>query len=174
MNLGREALHLAAVAPAAALIVRPREGFVLLAMAFAASWVGDWLNQLMGGSFEAFYLWVPLQIGLAFLAVEEDYRRRVFALMALLVLAPLSVIMSYPAPEVLVMAIGSAAVVWIVKGDLRWPVYLYFGAGSFLHIAMAGGAMEYIHAYQISRLGAFAVFIALVMQRTPAWRSSYS
>ena len=183
MNVGREALHLAALLPVFALIVRPREGFVLLGLAFAASWVGDWLNQLMGGTFVAFYLWVPLQIGLAFLAVEEGYRRRIVAFAVLLMLVPLSIILSYPAPEVLVMALGSVAVVLLAKGDLRWPVYLYFGAGSALHLLMvwcyhSGNPVmmgdPVLGAYHDFRLGAFAVFTALVLQRTPPWRSSSS
>lgn len=150
--------------PVAVLAFKPREGFALLALAFAASWAGDWLNVLVGGSFQAFYVWVPVQIALAFLAVEQDYDRRVACACALLVLVPASVVLSYPAPEVLVMAVGSAAVVLLVKGELRWPVYLYFGVSSFFHLVMVAGAWEYIGAYHVSRLGAFAVFVALAVR----------
>ncbi len=166
-------LHACVVAFLVFLAVRPRNGFLLLGLSFAASWVGDLLARFVfGGGFEAFYLWVPVQIALAFLAVERDYRRRWIGAVALLVLVPLSVALSYPAPEVLVMAVGSAAVCLLVRGELRWPVYLYFGVSSFFHLVMVAGAWEYLGAYHTSRFGAFAVFVALAVRSTDVGVSS--
>ena len=167
-------IHACVVAFLVFLAVRPRNGFLLLGLSFAASWGGDLLARFVfGGGFQAFYLWVPVQIFLAFLAVERDYRRRWIGACALLVLVPLSVALSYPAPEVLVMAVGSAAVCLLVKGELRWPVYLYFGVSSLLHLVMVAGAWEYIGAYHTSRFGAFAVFVAISVRGTDVGASTH-
>ena len=94
--------------------------------------------------------------------------RRLFALGCLGVLAALSVALTFPGPEVLVTAMGSAAAVLLVRGALRWPIYLYFGFGTLFFLLGARDSFaqwfEYEGAYQTARLGAFAVFAALVFR----------
>ena len=169
-----EALHVAALLPAFALILRGPthvpSAWLLLAMAFSASWVGDSLAWALGGSWAAFYLWVPVQIGLVLLIVTE---RRVLALGLLLLLAVLSALLTFPGPELLVIAVGSAACCALVRGDLTWPVWLYFGLGTACYLMMVreGWDVAYWYGYQAARLGAFAVFVALLW-RTPLCESS--
>jgi hypothetical protein len=171
-------VHVGAVCFFVFLATQPRDGFMLLGLALAVSWLGDILNRVaFGGSFEGFYIWVPVQILLAFLAVEEGYRRRLLGVCVLLLLLPISIVMSYPGPEVLVMAVGSYAVVMLATGDLRWPVYLYFGASSALHVLMvwslaAGNPVMTDEpawfAYQGFRFAAFIVFVGLVLKKGDA------
>ena len=160
-----EALHLAALLPALALILRGPtrvpSAWLLLAMAFSASWVGDSLSWAFSGSWAPCYAWVPAQIGLVLLAVTK---RSFPALGMVFVLSVLSVALTFPGPEILTTAVGSAAVCALVREPLRWPVWLYFGAGTacYLMLVATGFDMAYWYGYQAARLGAFAVFIALL------------
>jgi hypothetical protein len=168
-----EALHVAALLPALALILRGPDrvpsAWLLLALAFATSWVGDSLAWAFGGTWAAFYVWVPIQIGLVLLAVTE----RAIAFGVLLLLAVLSALLTFPGPEVLVIAVGSAAVCALVRGNLTWPVWIYFGLGTACYLIMVrdGFDMAYWYGYQAARLGAFAVFCALLW-REPVWAPS--
>lgn len=164
-----EALHLAALVPALALLLRgPTKlpsAYLLLALAFAVSWAGDSLGWFLGGSWAAaMYVWVPVQVGLVLLAVvDKEGRRNMLVYVALA--AVFSAFISYPDPEVLVITLGSTAIVLLAKGDLRAPLYLYFGVGTLLYLMMVSGEfMAYWYGYQTARLGAFAVFAALVFR----------
>lgn len=162
--------HLIALVPGIVVICHyPRRlpsSFKLLAMAFAISWVGDLVAKNTGGSWAGFYVWVPVQMYLAFFAVELNEWRRVAAFAPLAVLIPLSVWLTFPGPEVLIMVVGSTAVVLLAKGDMRWPVYLYFGFGTLIYFPMVTGShfMDWWYGYQASRLGAFIVFVSLLIR----------
>lgn len=164
-----EMTHQLALVPAATVLVRgPTRmppAFIYLAMAFAVSWVGDSLAGMMGGSWAAFYGWVPVQIILALFAVEVDRRKRWLAIPPIAALIPLSIHFSFPGPEVLIMTLGSVALVVMAKGPLRWPVLIYFGIGTALYVPMVMGTdfMQFWYGYQASRLGSILVFVALVL-----------
>ncbi len=164
-----EALHLAALVPALALLLRgPTKlpsAYLLLALAFAVSWAGDSLGWFLGGSWAAaMYVWVPVQVGLVLLALVDEWDRS--KMLALVVFAAVvSAFISYPDPEVLVVTLGSTAIVLHAKGDMRAPLYLYFGVGTLLYLMMVSGEfMAYWYGYQTARLGAFVIFAALVYQ----------
>lgn len=160
-----EPLHVAALIPAFALVargpVRLPGAFMLLALAFAASWVSDSVSFFLGNSWAGDYIVVPVQIGLVLMAVTEH---RLLALGLLACLALLSAALTFPGPEVLVMTVGSGAIVLLVKGSLSWPVWLYFGLGTALYLLMVGSGDfgTYWYGYQVCRLGAFATFVALL------------
>ena len=118
-------LHQAALVPALVVVwTRPREsGAWLLALAFAASWVGDSIAWYLGGSWAGFYGWVPVHVGLALLAVL-DRRDWLFAAAGLILASCYSALLSFPGPEVLVITLGSVTLVSCVSGPMRWPVYL--------------------------------------------------
>ncbi|KKM08187.1 hypothetical protein LCGC14_1726370 [marine sediment metagenome] len=163
-----EPLHMAALVPALALVVRGpsalASSYLLVALAFGVSWVGDSVAWALGGSWAALYMWVPVQVGLVLLALVDGWDRpKLLALV--LCAAALSAAVSYPDPEVLVITMGSTAIVLLAKGDLRAPLYLYFGVGTLLYLMMVSGEfMTYWYGYQASRVGAFVVFAALVFQ----------
>lgn len=164
-----EALHLAALVPALALLLRgPTKlptAYLFLALAFAVSWAGDSLGWFLGESWAvAMYVWVPVQVGLVLLALV-DKRDRSKMLALVLCAAMVSAAVSYPDPEVLVITLGSTAIVLLAKGNLRAPLYLYFGVGTLLYLMMVSGEfMTYWYGYQAARLGAFVVFAALVFR----------
>ncbi len=158
-----ELAHQSALLPVVAVLLwRPSWPWSLLALAWAVSWIADSMAWATGGSWAALYVWVPVQVGLVLLAVADEWDRA--KVLALVVFAGVvSALVSYPDPEVLVIALGSAAIVMLAKGRLRWPLYLYFGSGTVLYLMMVSGEfMTYWYGYQASRLGAFAVFVALV------------
>ncbi len=156
---------MAALVPAIALIVKgPTKlpsSYLLLSLAFAVSWVADSVAWALGGSWGALYIAVPIQIGLVLMAVTD---RRMLALGVLGVLAVASML-TFPGPEILVTVVGSTALLVLVRGEMFWPVYLYFGLGTILYMMMVTGEFtQYWYGYQASRLGAFAVFVALVVR----------
>lgn len=166
--------HQVALVPAVCVLVlwakdlpRMPASYVLMALALATSWVGDSLAFLMGGSWAAFYGWVPVQIALAFLAVETDPWRRAVGAPLLCALALWSFVLTFPGPEILTMGIGSLAIVLLAKGPLRLPAYLYFGIGTGLYLVMVLGSnfMDFWYGYQASRVGAIAVFVMLAVKQ---------
>ncbi len=160
-----ELAHQSALLPIAAVLLwRAPALYSLVALAWAVSWVADSMAWATAGSWAALYVWVPVQVGLVLLALVDEWDRvKVLALVAFAGLV--SALVSYPDPEVLVIALGSAAIVMLAKGRIRWPLYLYFGSGTVLYLMMVSGEfMTYWYGYQASRIGAFVVFAALVFQ----------
>ena len=162
-----EPLHQLALVPGAAVILRgPRRipgSYLLLALAFAASWVGDSLSGIMGGSWVPLYGWVPVQMLLALFAVEADLWRWV-AIPIMVGLVPISIVLTYPGPEILIMVLGSGCLMLVTKGRFRWPIFLYFGIGTVMYIVMVMGSefITFWYGYQAARVAGIMAFVALV------------
>ena len=165
--LVRELTHQVGLVPGAAVILRgPKRipgSYLLLALAFACSWVGDSAARMAGGSWAAFYWWVPAQMVLALFAVETD-RRRWMAIPILVGLIPLSVLLTYPGPEVLIMVLGSGCLILVAREPFWWSIFLYFGVGSAIYIQMVMGSefLTFWYGYQAARAGGILIFVALV------------
>ncbi len=141
-----------------------RNAYVLVAMSFYMSWVSDSVSLGLGGSWAGDYVVVPIQIGCVLAAILEG-RRRLYALALLGPLSAASALMTFPDPEVLVWAMGSAAVVVLARGLLRWPIYFYYGGASAFYLLMlSNNFTAYMGAYQACRLGAFTLFTGLVIR----------
>ena len=139
-----------------------------LVAAFCASWVGDTAAYLLGGSWAAVYVWLPCQLGLAAFAVLSDGTRRLLALFMLGGFTAASVMATYPGPEIILTAVGSAALVTLVRGPLEYPIRLYFGAGSLCYLLWLNEwAIGWWWAYQLCRLASM-VALVLVIRGTHA------
>jgi len=144
----------------------PERAYRLIAASFVMSWAGDAGSLALGGSWAANYVTVPIQMWLVLAAVAPS---RLTVAAALGVVSIGSAVLTFPGPEILVMATGSLAAVLLVRGPICWPVYSYYGAGTLFFMLGAQSNFarwpDYEAAYQASRIGAFLLFIALVMQR---------
>ncbi len=161
-----ELLHQAALIPALAVVVfRPRDaGALLIALAFLTSWVGDAIAWGLGGAWAGFYAWVPVQVAFALAAVLKA-QDRVLAIVGLVVVSLYSIVLSFPGPEVMVIALGSVVIVWNMPHRFRWPLGLYFGCGTAFYLAMlAGDFMTFWYPYQVCRLAAFGSFGVLMFR----------
>ncbi len=166
--MGIESLHPAALFPALILLlIGPAKvplGYRLVAASFIMSWTSDAVSHVTG-SWAGDYVVVPIQTGLVLAAVVDKSHR----LLALATLAALSILSftTFPGPTVLVMAMGSAGAVLLARGALRWPIYSYYGFGTLFFLLGVRNNFaqwfEYEAAYQVSRMGAFVLFVALAV-----------
>ena len=155
-----EALHLSALVPGvAALIARKRE-FALVALAFFMSAIGDAGAAVLGGSWAATFLWLPVQLALVF-AYLLSAKPLQWALVALCVVTAASAYLSGLGPEFAVTMAGSCVILWFNRGVLYWPILIYFGFGTIAFSAWiaSGFAPALWVAYQACRIGAYAAFV---------------
>lgn len=165
-----EALHQAALAPLAVLLVLHDRQLLarygLVAVAFSLSWFGDSLATLFGGSWNAAYLWVPLQIGFVLFGLVKEKVYREFIPWAIALTACTSLALSYPGPEVFVIVTGSVAIMALAWGKLSVPLYIYFGLGTVCYLGMVtqlnGHFMPMWYGYQTCRLAAYVAFAWIV------------
>lgn len=169
-----EVLHQMALVPLVAVLLLRREGDLLfVAAGFAMSWVGDSLAGAAGGSFVPSYLWLPLQIGLVLAAFPpgEGFRGAwaVIVIWGAAVLAGVSYWLSAPGPDLLVTVVGSVTILAIATGDLRLPLYLYFGLGTVCYVLMAervgDGWLPAWWLYQGARALAYTAFLVVILRR---------
>lgn len=143
----------------------------LLACAFGVSWLGDSLQNYLGGAFKANYAWLPLQFCFAYAAVLHGKKERDLVLFAVLAVAALSFTASFPRPEFLLNTAGSIGLL-LYTGTrshyLTAPVWLHFGLGTCAYLMMAGrigglGFGEAWWAYQACRLAAIVALISITI-----------
>lgn len=172
-----EAAHWSGLLPLAAVVVARAGGrrvppeYLWLAAAFGVSVFADTLQSMTGGGFGVTHLYVPVQLALAFAAVEREGLNRLVAVAGLGFLAALSWRIS-PDMDWLVTTGGSGLVLvaaWRHQ-RVRLPIVLYFGLGSAAYLWMlpAVGTMEILPrwlAYQGCRWLAFAAFAWALFDR---------
>ena len=166
-----EALHYGALLPALGLWPLRRrlpDGAGLVACAFAVSWLGDMWALVAGGAWYGSYLWLPVQLGLALYVVADwDALGPLLAILALLAAYDIG---TASGPDVVITAVGSAAIVTIAirtAHPLAVPLVLYFGLGSALYLVMVSQApggtfLAWWWAYQSARVLAWAAFLGIL------------
>lgn len=136
----------------------------LVALGLFVSWFGDSAQHFIGGTWGAWYVFLPLQLWIIWVALTDSHK--VFAAMVLFVLAVASWNMSYPGPDQLMTAIGSIAILMVVRGPLVWPLSIYFGAGTVAYLFMTSqvGAdlLPAWYTYQICRTLGILFFIGII------------
>lgn len=138
----------------------------LVAIGWFISWFADSIGDFIGGAWWGWYLLLPVQVWFM-LAAFVGPSERVFYAVALALLVPVSIISDAPGPEILITFIGSIAILWVARGPLAIPLYIYFGLGTIAYasmiIAFQGGG-DYLspwRLYRDCRLLAFLTFIAI-------------
>ena len=171
MHLISEAAHQASLIPLLPLLLvfmwggKILPAHLLVAIAFFMSWIGDSFAFFFNGMWDASYFWLPVQMGLMLLAMKLH---RVLVLWAIAFATLLSFSVSFPGPELVITLLGSAGVLYLVRGPLTLPGYLYFGGGTVMYLAMVGriGSEHFMGAwygYQAFRLSAFVAFAVVVL-----------
>lgn len=112
----------------------------LVAVAFFISWLGDSAMHFSGGTWQIWYIGIPLQVWIVLAAFTRDRANLLLAAVALMMMVPSSWMLSAPGPDMLVTAAGSIAILLLAHGWLKVPVYLYFGAGTVAYLVMASMA----------------------------------
>ena len=171
MNL-HEWMHLAELAPLALLLaLRERKPeHVLIACAWAMSWLGDSLARYMEGSWEGSYVWLPAQLALVLMALLPRWTDRAAMVACVGVMAVLSYWVSAPGPDMAISIVGSSAIVVLSWFDRRYfvPLLAYFGFGTLFYLAMVeqiGTAFfPAWWCYQASRALAYVAFFAVVVR----------
>lgn len=138
----------------------------LVALGFFVSWFADSATHFSGGTWGVWYLFLPLQVWLVWIAFVERAIFQVAAALVLIVLAVTSWGLTHPGPEQLVTIVGSIAILVVVRGPLLWPLGVYFGAGTvarFFMVSQAGGdILPGWYAYQICRTLGIILFIGII------------
>ena len=136
----------------------------LIALGFFVSWFADSVIHFSGGSPGAWYLFLPVQIWLIWIALTDSHR--ILAAVVLIVLTMISWNLTHPGPEQLVTIVGSIAILCVVRGPLVWPLGLYFGAGTVARLFMVSQVGSDIFpawcAYQGSRALGVILFIGII------------
>lgn len=136
----------------------------LVALGLFISWFADSAMHFIGGTWGAWYFFLPLQIWLILVAFIESHR--VSAGLALVILAVVSWNLTYPAPEQLVSIVGSVAILSVIRGPLAWPLGIYFLAGTAARLVMVSQFEADIFpawcAYQACRALAIVFFIGII------------
>lgn len=167
-----EVAHQLALVPLAAVVLArhrlPRE-YWLVGLAFLASWLGDMLASLYGGSWLVSYLWLPAQVALVLMVVLPTALSRLLSPPLMALLAGVSWLISAPGPDVLVTVVGSTVILRYAQGRLARPLQVYFGAGTVAYLIMATliaspHFMLAWYVYQTCRLTAFVLFTLAVVQ----------
>ena len=168
-----EALHLAALAPLAVLLVLHDRSLLdrygLVAAAFSVSWFADSLTSVTGyNGFGFDYVWIPAQILLVLYSLTDDPTYRWLLPWGAAMTAATSLAFSFPGPEVWMTVSGSVAILWLAQGRITATLYLYFGLGTVAYLLMLTqignpGFDAAWYAYQFCRVAAFAAFITSVL-----------
>jgi len=90
---------------------RSPRAFWLVGLALMVSWFGDSAMHFIGGGWVASYFWLPVQMWLVLLAFIRSPTNRIASGLALLVLGPVSMFLSWPGPDQLITirAVGRSA-----------------------------------------------------------------
>ena len=142
-------------------------GYWLVALAFFVSWFADSVMYFTGGEWQATYFWLPVQLWLVLLALIRAPVHRLLSAIALLLLASVSLALSWPGPDYLITVAGSVAILYLARGWLAFPLYIYFGAGTVAYLIMVphAGSASILTPwlwYQGCRLFAFIAFIGII------------
>lgn len=152
--------HIALIPVLAVLKVRQvPPAYRWVAFAFAVSWVADSAIYFGDGTWMLDYWWVPVQMGLALMAFVRSWRW----LWALVLVSMASWLFLGP-PDWALRVIGSVVVLAYARGPLRWPLWIYFGAGTLAYVAMVATlSMSVGYAYHAVRLLGYLAFVAVVL-----------
>ena len=162
-----EVAHQRGLLPIVGMLVMGRKlsrTYWLVACGLGVSWFADSVMHFTGGGWGAWYLFLPMQIWLV-LAAFNPGRLTLWAL-ALLVLASVSWALRGPGPDQIVTAVGSVAILYVARGRMVWPLYIYFGAGTVAYLFMttqvAGNILPAWCAYQACRALGIIFFIGII------------
>lgn len=138
----------------------------LVALGFFVSWFADSAMHFIGGTWGAWYLFLPVQIWLILAAFTDTALSQVYVALALICLTVASWNLSHPGPEQLVTIVGSIAILYVVRGPLVWPLSIYFGAGTVARLFMVsqvgGDILPGWYAYQTCRAVGIIFFIGII------------
>lgn len=139
--------------------------FWWVALALAVSWFADSASFYMDGTWAIDYFWLPLQFWMVACAFTAGLHRALWGL-GLIVTAALSWDLSGPGPDFLITLVGSVSVLYLARGALALPIFLYFGLGTLAYFVMAftpgPDATTAWYFYQGCRLVAFLAFIGII------------
>jgi hypothetical protein len=132
------------------------------------SWWGDSLARPLGGTLEASYVWIPVQLWMVLFPFMGSAFHRLMLAVSLLILAPIS--WDLPGPgkgpgaDFLLNGFGFLAVLLLARGKLAFPLYIYFGLGTALYFLMMTGPPSSLETslYHCCRLCAYIAFIGII------------
>ena len=141
------------------------KAYRMVAVGFSVSWWADGIARLMGGSWDVVNFYPSIQLGLFAYAFGSVLVPA--ALFSLTLLPP------FDRPDVLVTLVGSAAVLYLARGDALGPSMLaYAGVGSLLYLVLvwlmhieSERFMWFWPPYQAARLVAFGLFAGALYAR---------
>jgi hypothetical protein len=136
----------------------------LVALGLSVSWFADSAQHFIGGTWGAWYVFLPLQVWLVLIAFRSDLV--IPAALVLIGLTMLSWGWSHPGPDQLVTVVGSVAVFFVARGSLYWPLSIYFGAGTVAYLFMTsqvgGDILPAWYVYQSCRALGILIFIGII------------
>ena len=141
----------------------------LIGIGWSVSWLGDSIAHFTGGSWWAWYCLLPVQIWFMLAAFVALPPNRMLSAVALALLVPVSMALDAPGPEILISFFGSIAILWVARGPLAIPLYIYFGLGTIAYVCMiiafqeGGDYLTPWRYYRGCRLLAFIVFIGIIV-----------
>ena len=138
----------------------------LVSLGLFVSWFADSATHFIGGTWGAWYFFLPLQLWLIVIAFMDKLRPQVVVALSLVALTIGSWHLSYPGPDEIVTAAGSAAILFVARGPLCWPLGIYFGAGTVAYLFMTsqvgGDILPAWYGYQICRVLGVLLFIGII------------
>ena len=136
----------------------------LVSLGLFVSWFADSAQHFIGGTWSAWYFFLPLQLWLIVIAFRKDLA--VSAALVLIGLTMLSWGLRYPGPDQIVTGAGSVAIFFVARGRLCWPLSIYFGAGTVAYLFMTsqvgGDILPAWYVYQVCRALAIIFFIGII------------
>lgn len=171
MFLIYEVAHHAALLPLLACVwtERTRPEDWLIAAGFAVSWLADSAAVMLDGSWIVTKVYPTAQLGLFALALGS-WRTP-------LLLVPLAGVgLALPGPDQIVTATGSVMVLWLIGSVQRAALFAYVGIGSASYLLLTTELdsqwfMPLWHAYQLTRVTAFALFVRELWALPVRWRT---
>jgi hypothetical protein len=164
-----EVAHQIGVIPVLGMLIFGRKlprVYWLVALAFFVSWFADSAMHFIGGTWEAWYFFLPVQVWLMVVAFTDNAVHWLMGAVALLLLLVASWTWHAPAPDQLVTVIGSVAILYMAGGRLAWPLYVYFGAGTAAYLVMVSQVgsnfMPWWYCYQGCRALSYILFIGII------------
>lgn len=138
----------------------------LVALGLFVSWFADSATHFIGGTWGAWYFFLPVQVWLVLAAFTDTARGQVYLALALVALTVASWNLNHPGPDQLVTTVGSIAIFFVARGPLYWSLSIYFGAGTVAYLFMTSQVGSDIlpawYAYQICRALGILVFIGII------------
>lgn len=172
-----EIAHQIGLVPVVALVLWGRQlpaKWWLFGLALGVSWVADSAQAYAGGVWGTWYVFLPVQLALAFAAYTDSAAERVAGAAFVGVLAASSAWLTYPGLDWLGTAVGSVLILFyaLERGPLWVPGFVYFGLGTLAYLGIAlrddANFMPWWYAYQACRLVAIVWFCSLVYRERPA------